>query len=56
MMLLIILPFAIAALMWSILPSGYRSLQCRQEREILVSGEWHPLQPAVHQAIDFIKP
>lgn len=55
MTLLITLPFVLAAMMWCILPSGYRSFHAGQQKEVTVSNHWHPLQPAIHQAIEFIK-
>jgi hypothetical protein len=56
MVLLITLPFALAALMWCILPSGYRAFHSGQSGKMSVISEWHPLQPSIHQAIEFVHP
>lgn len=55
LIMLITLPFALAAMMWSILPSGYRYCREGQQKEVSVSSRWHPLQPAIHQSIELIK-
>jgi hypothetical protein len=57
MVTLILLPLLMAAMLWWVMPSGYKAsrLQKEEQNANILTG-WQPLQPALKQVVQCIYP